>query len=43
MYMVDKQSSRRAPVLRPKTSKPLFGPVNISFCFKNYIKIDSRI
>jgi hypothetical protein len=37
------QSSRWAPVLRSKTSKTLFGPVNLSVFFKNYTKINSRI
>jgi hypothetical protein len=39
----EKLSSRWAPVLRTKTSKSLFGPVNFSVFFKNYIKINSRI
>jgi len=32
------QSSRWAPILRPKTSKTLFGPVNFSVFISNYIK-----
>jgi hypothetical protein len=37
------QSSRWAPVLWPKSSKTLFGPVNFSVFIYNYIKINSRI
>ena len=37
------QSSQWAPVLRPKTSKILFGPVHFSVFLKIYIKINSRI
>ena len=39
----EKLSSRGAQVLRTKTSKTLFGPVNFSVFFKNYTKINSRI
>ena len=37
------QSSTWAPVLRPKTSKTLFGQVNYSAFFKKYIKINTWI
>ena len=37
------QYSRWGSVLRLKTSKTLFRPVNFSIFFKNYIKINSRI
>ena len=37
------QSWRWTQVLRPKTSKSLFGPVNVSGFFFNYIKINSKI
>ena len=31
IFSIVSDSSRRAPVLRPKVSKTLFGPVNFSF------------
>jgi hypothetical protein len=41
-FRVMVQSSRWAPVLWPKTSQTLFGPVNFSVYIQNY-KINSRI